>query len=296
MKRSLWGWVIVVIVVLFLFNSSKLRKPSQTAPVTGEAAPSLPAKARTTSAEIDMPAPPSFKVYKQSSTLPTSVVVRENTTDSQLRSLLWLFRQKVRSHEFKAIKLTMPTSTNFGKKNWDSGMIVVYRGVKCASEIYATKGLGPCGYGDHAAASYQWGINGDASKDSGDLSSADGDLTVFDYKDGWLPPPNTRSKPKIEVDAHKTEGESNRAIEATFATQLQSRVSSLGFDMLVHPGPDADELTINSKMFQDDSGQVQFLSTVLPHWRKDLCRAGYRTLHLKSGTFSIGNEYSIECH
>ncbi|MGC2162054.1 MAG: hypothetical protein WA634_09120 [Silvibacterium sp.] len=135
--------------------------------------------------------PPPYKIYRQSSRYPTSVVVDQKTTDAQLRDLLWFFRQKVRTQDYKAIGLTIPTSINYGVKNWNSGVLVIFRGAKCATENFPDAGLGPCGYGDHSAAGYQWGINGDTSKDSGEITEPNGDaVTVFDYKDGWIPQPS----------------------------------------------------------------------------------------------------------
>ena len=120
--------------------------------------------------------------------MPTSIVVPLSTTDDQLKSLLWFFREKVRSQQFKEIGLTQPTNKQWGKKDYASGMLTVYRGTKCANEQYVTdaqiaKGsLGPCGYGEHDDAYYQWGIDGDPTKDVGALSHSDaGDTLVFDY-------------------------------------------------------------------------------------------------------------------
>ena len=83
---------------------------------------------------------------------------------------------------------------------------------------------------------------------------------------------------------------------AVFAKELQQRVTGLGFHMEVFPGSEPDELVINSDLFDDDSGRVQFLSGVLPKWRKDLCRAGYRSVLLKNRIFSGGNGYPIGCN
>jgi hypothetical protein len=248
------------------------------------------------SSSSGLPSPPKFTIYKQSSSDPTSVVVAEQTTDEQIRSLLWFFRKKIRSQDFKAVGLTVPTSIKFGEKNWDDGLIFIYRGTKCANEEYIKEGYGPCGQGEHSAGFYQWGIEGKPAKDSGDLISKNGDSTpVFDYKDGWLPPPDVLAKLKAVEDARMEEEKARKTEEKVFASELQERVRNLGFDMYILTGPEEGELIIKSEMFDHDSGRVQFLSQVLPTWREDLCRVGFRTVLLKNGAFSVGNNYSIGC-
>src|ERR1700677_5160472 len=52
------------------------------------------------------PTPPQkFKInkFKNDGISPTSVVVPTSTTDEQLKSLIWFFREKVRSHDFKSL-------------------------------------------------------------------------------------------------------------------------------------------------------------------------------------------------
>jgi len=40
----------------------------------------------------------------------------------------------------------------------------------------------------HDAAGYQWGIDGDPEKDSGDIRNQNGNsVVVFDYRDNWKP-------------------------------------------------------------------------------------------------------------
>lgn len=74
-------------------------------------------------------------------------------------------------------------------------MLVVYRGPKCANEAYISdaelekRKLGPCGYGDHDDAYYQWGLDADPYKDAGAIMTENGDSSqVFDYKDNWHAP------------------------------------------------------------------------------------------------------------
>jgi len=294
------GALVILAAIVIASNGDdkgKIASPRHTA--STEHANASPDAVSASQPRIVSP-PPKYRIFKQSSVNPTSVVVAENTPDEQLRSLLWFFREKVRSHDFKAIGLTVPTSTNFGKKNWDQGLITIFKGTKCADEDYATKGSGPCGYGDHSAASYQWGIDRQADQDSAALATPDGNLTVvFDYKDGWTPSPDVQARLQAEQVQQKAgeeeKAENNKTEEALFAATLQQRLTGLGFHMDVFRGSEADELVINSELFKDDSGRVQFLSSVLPNWRKDLCRVGYRTIRLKGGTFSLGDNYPVGC-
>jgi hypothetical protein len=116
-----------------------------------------------------------------------SVVVSPSTTDQQLRALLWYFRQHIRAGDFRSVGILKPTSKHWGKPDYLDGMILIYRGEKCANESYLDS-VGPCGYGEHDDAVYQWGIDGEPAKDSAGLRLRNGDeVTVFDYKDGWQP-------------------------------------------------------------------------------------------------------------
>src|ERR1700728_2248264 len=55
---------------------------------------------------------PDFKVFLQKIDMPTILVVPENTTDDQLKNLLWFLRIKVREGKFKELGLH-PTTTLF---------------------------------------------------------------------------------------------------------------------------------------------------------------------------------------
>jgi hypothetical protein len=136
--------------------------------------------------------PPRFRLYHFSPD-GISYVVPNNTTDEQLTSLLWLFREKVRSRRFLDIGITQPTSKHFGKKDYVDGVLFVYRGQRCANEQFIDT-AGPCGYGEHDDASFQWGFATDAktaldpNNDDAAVRLADGTMQrVFDYKDGWQP-------------------------------------------------------------------------------------------------------------
>ncbi len=139
--------------------------------------------------------PPTYRVYQSETDNVTAYIVAANTTDEQLKNLLWFFRKKVRAGAFSDIGITKPTSKNWGQYNYKAGMLLVYRGERCANEEFedfsdeveafkaqVEKG-GPCGYGEHYAAYYKWGFpptNRDGFFDEGAVRDKNGDvLLVF---------------------------------------------------------------------------------------------------------------------
>jgi hypothetical protein len=224
---------------------------------------------------------------------PTSVVVPVDATDEQLKSLLWFFREKVRSHQFKDIGLMQATAKQWGNKGYLSGMLSVYRGERCANEVYINTN-GPCGYGEHDDALYQWGIEADPNKDSGSIRVKGHEIAVFDYKDGWQVAP--------EIQAHLDQQvKAEQETRDTFARNLQQRLTSKGYDIKVwvQPGESNDqarELTLDSEMFKETATRVQFINGVLPEWKKDLCQVGFRQVRLRQGgMFQLGQGYSLGC-
>jgi len=253
--------------------------------------------------------PPSFRVFRSKLDEGTSVIVPSNTTDDQLRSLLWFFRERVRSHHFKEIGITHPTSKQWGKEGYLSGTISVYCGEKCAGEDF-TDYNGPCvGFGidSHEAAVYQWGLLVDGAfntdADSGAIylvnEFKDRKLTeIFSYKDHWqLPAPL-----QAEVDTEKKAAEEKSKLgqmsrKMLFAEELQGRLKASGFDITVWARDEqSEELALDSDMFKDTATRVGFLRDALPKWRRDLCAAGFRQVRLiRGGLFSTGDAYSIGC-
>ncbi len=164
-------WVAAVVLLLLLvlvvvsFNTRQLptAQPQSTAQQQPPAQPStaqaeMKAEAVTTANRPKTP-PPQFRIYRSKLDQGTSIVVLPTTTDEQLKSLLWLLREKIRSHRFKEIGITQPTAKQWGKKGYLSGIISVYRGDKCANEEFADSASpGPCGQGEHDSAVYQWGL------------------------------------------------------------------------------------------------------------------------------------------
>jgi hypothetical protein len=94
-------------------------------------------------------------------------------------------------------------------------------------------------------------------------------------------------------------GGSQQTREA-FAQDLQKRLTGMGYDInvWVHgEGANAGhELNLDSEMFKDTATRVQFINDVLPEWKKDLCKVGFRQVKLRQGgTFELGQDYSLGC-
>jgi len=104
-----------------------------------------------------------------------SLVVPARTTDKELTSLLRFIQSQVQSGKFSELGITQPTDKRYGKFGYGAGIISIYRGTKCANEQFIDD-LGPCGYGEHEAASYKWGVHSDPRKDEALIRGQNGDL------------------------------------------------------------------------------------------------------------------------
>jgi hypothetical protein len=192
-----------------------------------------------------------------------------------LKSLIWFFREKVRSHDFKSL----------GVKEQKDGIFSVYCGEKCANEQFIDTN-GPCGYGEHDHALYQWGIGGDYNNDSGSLHNT----VIFDAKDGWQVTPEVQAR----WDEQDKLGQAQRDL---FAQQLQQRLTGMGYDITVWVhGTGAErghELNLDSEMFKDTATRVQFINGVLPEWKKDLCKVGFRVVAQCWLPFWVGLRFGV---
>jgi len=182
------GVAFVGLLCISILGLDSVREPAAT---VQEVTTTIPNPPSTT----PLAPPPKFRVYRAKTDEAVSYVVPVQTTDEELKSLLWFFRRKVRTGQFKELGITRPTSKQWGEDSYLSGSLIVYRGAKCASEEYISDQelnqgyLGPCGYGDHSDAGYQWGLSGDSQEDSADIRTKDGEfMVVFNYKDNWQPP------------------------------------------------------------------------------------------------------------
>jgi len=283
------GLLAVALTVLAVMGTQGCKNRSEeTAKVATSSSPS------TTQPQIVRPTvpPPQFRIYKFKTDEGVSVVVPVSTTDEQLKSLLWFFRDKVRSQKYRDIGLVRGTAKQWGNVGYWSGVISVYRGERCANEPFVDT-VGPCGYGEHDDASYQWGIDRDQNKDAGSIVIKGNDMVVFDYHDGWQVAPevsaNIEQQSKLEQTARED-----------FAKSLQQRLTAMGYDITVWAHGQGSEqgnaLVLDSEIFKDTATRVKFINTVLPSWKKDLCRVGFRTVKLRRGsTFEMGQDYSLGC-
>ena len=111
---------------------------------------------------------------------------------------------------------------------------------------------------------------------------------------GWV-----QGSPEIQAEIAqqlKTEQEAREV----FARNLQGRLTAMGFDINVWITGEGIErgrdLALDSEMFKDTATRVQFLNKILPQWKKDLCKAGFRGVHLRQGSMlELGKDYSLGC-
>ncbi len=192
-------WLIVGGITMAVIAVIIIRSPSDgSAPPTDQGS-ALDSVSQTQIVRPSIP-PPKFRIYKFKTGEPTSVVVPLKTTDEQLKSLLWFFREKIRSHQLGDIGLAQATADYV-----DSGILAIYRGEKCANENYVDT-TSPCGYGDHDDAYYQWGIEGDPSKDTGGVRVKGDVSAVFDYNDGWRPAGTPKEPNKTDAAGTMRDG------------------------------------------------------------------------------------------
>ena len=221
----------VILLIIFM-----IRKSDTKAPVSTTFKPTVKAGPPQTT-------PPAFKVYKQPADSIASYLVAPSTTNDQLQSLLWLLRTSIQSKNYKAAGLVRPTIFSFGVLSYRAGMIVIYRGAKCANEEYDKSKSGPCGFGDHAAASYQWGMISSASShpefnnDIGLLEASDKTITVFEENvDHWHPAAaeNTGSGQSASTSSMQTEPSLN-------LRDARALMEKYGMEADVHCGTEADD-------------------------------------------------------
>ena len=118
---------------------------------------------------------PNFKFFKMKvGEGLVSLVVSPDTSEKELIRLVEFVRLKVQQGRFAELGIRHATSKRYGKLGYEAGIISIYKGDKCADEEFIDH-VGPCGYGEHDAASYQWGVDGDAKKDEGLVRQSNGD-------------------------------------------------------------------------------------------------------------------------
>jgi hypothetical protein len=241
-----------------------------------------------------------FHIFKSETDGQTTYIVPLNTTDEQLRGLLWYFRQKVRGGDFKAIGITRPTAKQWGKYGYKSGMLVVYRGVKCANEGYAAeKGiLGACGYGEHDDAYYQWGIEADPNKDEARIGEKSGNPTsLFDYKDNWHPSLEVLKKPDQKMkDVWAAEQQAWEPMQRS-AVLITNILNRKGINVSASANENQPkQLDLQSPIFKDTASREAFVRDGLPQIQTDLCHVGFKTIRILQDIKSdAGESYSLHC-
>ncbi len=243
--------------------------------------------------------PPTYRVYKSTPEAATAYLVPVSTTDEELRNLLWFFRKKVRTGRFSDMGITKPTTIKWGNHNYSEGMLLVYRGAKCANESFVSEaelekgGLGACGYGEHYDAYYQWGIDNDPAKDSGAIGSTE----IFNSQDDWHP----SSEVSLEVDNKVKETWGARQQEweprQRFAVQLSNEFLRKGIAVDVSANSEEPkELDFRSKLFSNATFFKTFTDTSVPKMRPDLCKAGFQNIRiLPEGESDAGQSYPLHC-
>ena len=129
-SHPVWAILILVLFIGLLSRPFLVNEGQQPAATTEQAAP--PEKA----AVLPQIPPPAYRLFKSGRDQQTTYVVAISTSDEQLKSLLWLFRNKVRAGDFREIGITQPTTKAVGAIRlhiWDargvSGHEVRERGV-----------------------------------------------------------------------------------------------------------------------------------------------------------------------
>jgi hypothetical protein len=288
----------LILQLLYVHNVPTLNSGNKTQPATA-----VPDRQAQGVILTSVP-PPKFRVFKFKTDEPTTYVVPVSTTDKQLKSLLWLFRQKVRTGQFREIGITQPTAKQWGQLGYTSGILVVFRGEKCANENYisdaqiAKGNLGPCGYGEHDDAYYQWGVDADPNKDDAGIRDKNGNfISVFSYKDNWHSPSEQTQvvdqKVKEEWAAKQQEWEPRQR----FAVQISNEFFRKGLDIHVSANSDQPkELDFRSKLFTDAAVRKDFINTTLHQLRLRMCNAGFQNIRiLQESESDIGKSYPLHC-
>ena len=98
------GGIVLLVIIIGMFGKSSSDKSDNSTSTTTQQSSTSIVEPQVTRPSIP---PPKFRIYKfkNDGISPTSVVVPTSTTDEQLKSLIWFFREKVRSHDFKSLGL-----------------------------------------------------------------------------------------------------------------------------------------------------------------------------------------------
>jgi len=180
-------------------------------------------------------------------------------------------------------------------------MLLVYRGDKCANETYisddelAKGNLGPCGYGEHEDAYYQWGLDADPKKDAAALTMNGSPIQVFDYKDNWHASSETLQKVEQKV---KDQWNHDYTPRQQFAVSMTNMLNKEGLDINASANAtNPKQLDFQSKHFRlNNKFQESFLTKVLPPIQAGLCNAGFQSIRvLRESESDVGQTYPLQC-
>jgi len=139
---------------------------------------------------------PKFRVFRQERGKPVPIIVSRDITETQLRSLLWFFRENVRERHFD--QLGLKKATGPAEVGFDAGMLEVFRDAKYANEPFTRKDGEPT----QAVAVYGWGTDRQPDHDEAYLQAGGGNqIKVFDSSDGWQLPPEEQQRVDEEKKA-----------------------------------------------------------------------------------------------
>lgn len=291
------GWFLAVVVVLGAIRGYQLdHSPSQDTPT----AVPQPAITPIPTATLPKIPPPKFRLYKFKLNQPLAYIVPVNTTDEQLKSLLWLFREKIREGGFSKIGISQPLSKQWGQYGYQSGMLLVYRGDKCANETYisdedlAKGNLGPCGYGEHDDAYYQWGLDADPKKDAAALVMNGSPIQVFDYKDNWRASSETIQKVDQKV---KDQWNQEYTPRQQFAVAMTNELNKEGIAINASANAtNPKQLNFQSTLFKNNSFRQSFFTKGVLPVRTNLCNAGFQSIRMvRESESDVGQTYPLQC-
>jgi hypothetical protein len=231
---------------------------------------------------------PAFKVFMQKIDKPVVIVVAEDTTDEQMKNLLWFFRTQIRQEKYKELGL-QPTETVFDKPTYSAGRIDVYRGAKCAKEVYITSGPDPCGSTvSHRSVNYHWGDSGDRHSDGGDIITQDGkDILVFNSNDGW----------QTEEEAQKDpDGKLKQATDARIRYAQTQNIDMVkrSYDTRFYVDEPSDVLNIVSRQFLVEASMNSFLTQLKILELDHMCALHFKAVNLIPRGLA-GKSYPLDC-
>jgi hypothetical protein len=114
------------------------------------------------------------------------------------------------------------------------------------------------------------------------------------HPEGLTQAPIDPNQAKASVDPKQGDDERD-----AYAQSFMHELTERGFDILVYArshDPGGPVLVMDSDMFKDTDTRVQFVNSVIPASRKNLCPLGFSQVRLKQGgTFELGHDYSLKC-